>query len=151
MMTRAAFISPDWQRRVRAVVVAAAEKKINDLQPASRLKGGDVGELVDTIISSWIMFRADQAVANGVKHDALVLMTGATPEPWDMGTVAAILPQLAALDIDWSKPLAAFSKDEMCCFICQALDLACRAQCARDAAQAAIGAEFSDCIHFLRH
>jgi hypothetical protein len=147
-MTRAAFISPDWHRRVRAVVVAAAEKKINDLQPASLLKGGDVGELVDPIISSWIMFRAEQAVVNGVKHDDLVVMTGATPEPWDLGTVAAILPQLAALNIDWSKPLAAFSKDEMCSFICQALDLACRAQCARDAAQAAIGAEFSDTIPF---
>jgi hypothetical protein len=147
-MARGAFVSPDWQRRVRAVVVAAAEKKINDLQPASLLKGGDVGELVDTIISSWIMFRAEQAVVNGVKHDDLVLMTGATPEPWDMGTVAAILPQLAALDIDWSKPLAAFSKDEMCSFICRALDFVCRAQCARDATQAAIGAEFSDRIPF---
>src|ERR1019366_1550098 len=128
MMTRAAFISPDWHRRVRAVVVGAAEKKINDLQPASLLKGGDVALLMDEVIGTWIMFRAEQAVANGVKHDALVLMTGATPEPWDLGTVAAILPQLAALDIDWSKPLAAFSKDEMCSFICRALDLACRAQ-----------------------
>jgi hypothetical protein len=148
MMSRAAFISPDWQRRVRAVVVAAAEKKINDLQPASLLKGSDVALLVDEVISTWIMFRAEQAVANGVKHDVLVLMTGATPEPWDLGTVAAILPRLAALAIDWSKPLAEFSKDEMCSFIYQALDLACRAQCARDAAQAAVGAEFCDTIPF---
>lgn len=143
-MGRSAFISPDWQRRARAVVVEAASKELAVLQPASLLSAGDIGVLTDTIVSAWIRFRAEQAVVNGVSHDSLVLTTGNTPEPWDVGTVTAILPELAQIDIDWSKPLAAWSREEMWSFICMALDLACKAQSARDAAQAAVGAEFSD-------
>ena len=143
-MARAAFISPDWQRRARAVVIEAARKPIASLPPAPLVSDANIGDVVDEIISAWIMFRAEQAVVNGVKHDALVLTTGDTPEPWDMGTVAAILPRLALLPVDWSKPLAAWSREDMCRFICRALDLACEAHCARDRTRVAEGAEFSD-------
>jgi hypothetical protein len=143
-MARSAFISPDWQRRARAAVVEAASKELAAIQPASLLSASDIGVLADTIISAWIRFRAEQAVVNGVKHDSLVLTTGNIPEPWDVGTVAAILPELAAQEIDWSKPLAAWSRGVMSAFIY----LACKAQSARDAAQAAVGAEFGDSIPF---
>ena len=60
-------------------------------------------------------------------------LTSLNPQPWDAGAVAQILPQLGALPgIDWSKPISAWSKDQMVRFLLQALKLIDKAMIARD-------------------
>ena len=54
------------------------------------------------------------------------------PDPWDAGAIAAILPELAASDVDWQKPLAGFSRDDMITFLADALSLIRKAMIARD-------------------
>lgn len=48
------------------------------------------------------------------------------------GAIAAVLPELAASDIDWSKPLADLSRDDMIAFLTDALGLIRKAMAARD-------------------
>ena len=52
---------------------------------------------------------------------------------WDVGAVATILPALAELGIDWSKPLADWPRETMIDFLLRALDLTRNALTARDA------------------
>jgi hypothetical protein len=109
------------------------------------LSDENLGKLVDSVLKAWITLRAEQAVANGVAFEQLERLSGQYPEPWDTAIIGTVLPQLAELPIDWSKPLTAWTKDEMSKFICRALDLACRAQ---SAAQRGSAGEFSDTVPF---
>src|SRR5215469_4189829 len=61
-------------------------------------------------------------------------MTGMDPEAWDAGAVAAILPELAdaCSDLDWSKPLGAWPKDDIIEFLLKAMPLIRKAMIARD-------------------
>ena len=61
-------------------------------------------------------------------------MTALDPDPWDAGAVMAILPELAAAcgDIDWSKPLTAWSRETMAEFLITAMPLIRKAMIARD-------------------
>ena len=61
--------------------------------------------------------------------------TGLTPnEPWDAGAVMNVLPKLfvACPDLDWSKPLREWTREEMTEFLLAALKLMRRAMVARD-------------------
>ena len=59
-------------------------------------------------------------------------MTGQAPDPWDIGAVEAILPELAGTKVDWSKPLAAWSRGEIVSFVSKAANLVNEAISARD-------------------
>src|SRR5262249_15604432 len=56
------------------------------------------------------------------------------PNPWDTGAAIAILPELAAAcsDIDWSKPLTAWSREMMAEFMITAMPLIRKRMIARD-------------------
>jgi hypothetical protein len=97
--------------------------------------------MVIATLAAWISLRAEQSVVNGVEFEELEKLTGQDPEPWDTAVVATTLPKLAELQIDWTKPLADWSREEMCTFICRALDLACKAQ---SGSQRGSTHEFSD-------
>ena len=61
-------------------------------------------------------------------------MTGIDPEAWDVGAVAAILPDLASAceHIDLSKPLADWPRDTVVEFLLTAIPLIRKAMIARD-------------------
>ena len=60
--------------------------------------------------------------------------TGTTPQPWDAGAVATILPELADVPgIDWSLSLNDWSREMMLTFLCAGFDLVRHAMAARDA------------------
>jgi hypothetical protein len=61
-------------------------------------------------------------------------MTALDPQPWDAGAAMAILPDLAdtCADLDWSKPLAEWSRENITEFLLKAMPLIRKAMIARD-------------------
>ena len=91
-------------------------------------------------MSTWICARAEQAAANGWGSEEALRITALEPQPWDVGAVMHVLPDIGALpDLDWSKPLSAWSKDEMVRFLLEATKLIRAAVIARD-----VGGRISD-------
>lgn len=56
------------------------------------------------------------------------------PDPWDAGAVAAILSELAELEMDWTLPLKDWSQDTLIEFLLAAFALIRKAQISRDIA-----------------
>jgi hypothetical protein len=130
----------EWQRKATAAAIAAARKfvlgdcaRINQNIPIGRLGDVEWSWIITSVIFSWIAAKAEQATAEGLDVETTIRMAMLDPNPWDAGMVASILPQIADLrDIDWSKPLADWSRDSMIAFLLAALDLIRQATVARD-------------------
>jgi hypothetical protein len=130
----------EWGRRATAAAIAAArrvvlgsEAAVNMNTPVGRLSDVEWGWIVSAVIFAWIAKRAEQAVAEGLETELVLRTTGLDPNPWDAGAVATVLPQLAdAPGIDWSKPLAAWSREAMTGFLTAALGLVRTSMIARD-------------------
>jgi hypothetical protein len=130
----------DWGRRATAAAIAAARSvvlsdgaAINMNASVGRLSDVEWGWVVSTVIFAWIRIRAEQAVAEEIDTERCVRMTGLDPEPWDVGAVTAILPELAETTaIDWSQPLSAWSRETMTTFLLTAMRLIRKAMIARD-------------------
>jgi hypothetical protein len=59
--------------------------------------------------------------------------TGLDPEPWNAGVVTSVLPDLAEIPgIDWTLPLAQWSRETMAQFLLTATRLIRRDEIARD-------------------
>ena len=86
------------------------------------------------MLFAWIATRAEQAAAEQLDAEQIIRMTGLYPQPWDIGAVMAILPELADAcpDIEWSRPLASWPRDVMADFLITAMRLIRRAMIARD-------------------
>ena len=108
-----------WQAEATAKAVAAA-RSIAQSQlantPAGRVGDQQWGWVVSAAIFAWIQTRYRQAVAEGLAQEAHV--TRMDPSPCDSAIVLSILPALADQSaIDWSKPLAEWSREEMAGFV----------------------------------
>jgi hypothetical protein len=129
-----------WLRRATAVAIEQARAVISGgavppNTPIGRLSDVEMGWLVAAILFGWISTRAEQATDSGVGPNESIRSTGIGPDPWDIGAVASILPELADTDVDWNKPLAGLSRDEMTAFLADALSLIRKAMAARDRGQ----------------
>ena len=129
----------DWQDRATAAAIAAARRlvcshaPIGMTTPIGRLSDTEWGWVVAAVIFAWIAVRAEQATAEGVDTERAVRMTGYDPDPWDVGAVATILPDLADTPgADWSAPLADWPRETMVAFLTTALALVRKATIARD-------------------
>jgi hypothetical protein len=131
----------DWLQRATAAAIAAArsivlgnEAAVNMNAPVGRLSDIEWGWIVAAVIFAWIQTRAEQATAEGLDTERTIRVTGfARGEPWDAGAIAAILPELGDDEsIDWSQPLAAWSRGAMIAFLQKALALVRKAEIARD-------------------
>jgi hypothetical protein len=130
----------DWGRRATAAAIAAARSvmlsdgaAINMNAPVGRLSDVEWGWVVSAVIFAWIRTRAEQAAAEEIDTERCVRMTGLGPEPWDVGAITAILPELAETTaIDWSQPLSAWSCETMTTFLLTAMRLIRKAMIARD-------------------
>jgi len=86
------------------------------------------------MLFAWIATRAEQAAAEQLDAEQTIRMTGLDPQPWDIGAVMAILPELADAcpDIEWSQPLASWPREIMADFLLTAMRLIRKAMIARD-------------------
>jgi hypothetical protein len=129
-----------WIRRATVVSIAAAKDLVTPQGPIrSTTQVGRLGDdewawLASTIVSGWISTRAEQAASEGLDPERAIRTTKLTPDPWDVGTIRSILPELAksCAGFDWSKPASAWSKDELAQFLLTGFDLIQRAVAARD-------------------
>lgn len=109
----------EWQRLAMSSATAAARELISGGSINARAGIGSLGDvewgwIVAAVIFGWVKTRAEQAVAEGTPSELTIRsLSVRQPEPWEAGAIHTILPQLGGLDMDWSKPLANMSKDEI--------------------------------------
>ena len=113
----------------RQIVDSAA---INQNTPVGRLSDTELGWLIVPAIFAWIACKAEQATSEGVDIEQTIRMGMIDPNPWDAGMIATILPKVADLKVDWTKPLADWSREQMIAFLLAVLDLIREATVARD-------------------
>ena len=110
-----------WQTEATAAAVAAVRAIIASDYPlthtlAGKLTDQQLGWIISTGIFGWIKTRYQQAVSEGLDKEQHVIRMD--PSPRDSAIVRSILSRLCdQARIDWSKPLAAWSKEEMTGFI----------------------------------
>lgn len=126
-----------WLREATRVAIEQARAvvssgEINPNVSVGRLSDVEWGWIVSAILFGWLKTRATHAVDNGVGPANSVHAAGLDPDPWDIGAIDAILWELAEAKVDWSKPLAELSRDEILLFLNDALTLIRKALAARD-------------------
>ena len=114
-----------WLRRATAVAIEQARAVVSGgavppNTPIGRLSDVEWGWIVAAVLFGWISDRAEQAMSNGIGPEQFIRTTGIDPDPWDVGAIASILPELAETGVDWTKPLAELSRDEMVGFLADA-------------------------------
>jgi len=127
----------DWQREATRVAIekaraAADGGAVPPNTPIGRLSDTEWGWIVAAVLFGWIDVRARQAVGNGIGIGKHIRDTILTPDPWDIGAIESILPELATPNIDWTKSLAEFTREEMIEFLGDAYNLIGKAMLARD-------------------
>jgi hypothetical protein len=128
----------EWQRRATDAAIAGARKIALGSTPlmntpVGRLKDDQWGWLVTGAIFGWVQTHCEQAIAEGFDQEDAVRMTSLSPSPCDVAAVTSILSTLAdQAAIDWSLPLAAWSKETMTNFLLLAWQLINKAEAARD-------------------
>jgi hypothetical protein len=130
----------DWQRRATDAAIAAArnivlgdDAAVNKNAPIGRLSDTEWGWIVAAILFAWIRTRAEQAAVEELDAEQAIRLTGLDKNAWDGGAIAAILPELAQYrGVDWSKPLADWSRETMIEFLLETLRLVRRGMIARD-------------------
>jgi hypothetical protein len=126
-----------WQReatraasaQVRGVITGGT---VPPMTPVGRLSDTELGWIVAAGLYGWISVRSTQAANNGAGAETYIRTVPVEPDPWLAGAIAAILPELARSDIDWSKPLAELSREEMIRFLVDAHMLINKAIICRD-------------------
>jgi len=133
-------IEDQWQRDATASAIAGARGVVQmggpipPGTPIGRLSDVEWGWIVAAVLFAWVSKRAEQAAAEQLDTEQLIRMTALDPQPWDAGAVAAILPELADAcpDLDWSKPLGVWPRDDIIEFLLKAMPLIRKAMIARD-------------------
>jgi hypothetical protein len=144
-------IEDTWQRKATEAAIAAArgvvkaDGPIPPLTPIGRLGDIEWGWIIAALLFGWIRNRAEQATAENIDAERTIRASGLEPDPWDAGAVLTILSDLvdACPDIDWSLPLASWSKETMTEFLLTALRLIRQAMLARDRSEKGITREAS--------
>jgi hypothetical protein len=138
-MNEASKREDDWQSKATAAAIAGARKIALNCQglptatPIGKISDLQWGWIVTAAIFGWIETRCAQAIEEGLNQEEVVRSTGLSPSPCDVAVVRSILPELAdTAGVDWSQPLAAWSKDTMTNFLLLAWQLITKAETARD-------------------
>jgi hypothetical protein len=139
-------IEDAWQRKATETAIAAARGVVKHggpippLAAVGRLSETEWGWIVGAILFGWIRTRAEQATAEHLDAELTIRASALEPDPWDVGAVRAILPDLASAcpDLDWSQPLTSWSKETMTEFLLTALRLVRQAMAARDCSERGI-------------
>jgi hypothetical protein len=129
----------EWQRRAMEQSIAGARKmvmgnskQIPSVQPIGTLTDQQWGFIVTQIIFEWITVRCEQAAAENFNMESAARQWPSKPSPCDVGAIKTILPRLAELPVDWTKPLNDWSRDTMLTFMTAAFEIINEALAARD-------------------
>lgn len=129
----------EWQMAATQAAIDAVrgvinKDGINQRAMIGSLSDLELGWMVAAAVFAWIKTKAQQAVAQGEHYDLKIrTMTYRNMEPWEIGAVEAALPGLAELkDVDWSKPIGDWSKEEMARLMWRSHRLTDSALAARD-------------------
>jgi hypothetical protein len=133
-------VEDQWQRDATAAAISAArgvvqmDGPIPPSTPIGRLSDAEWGWIVAGVLFAWISKRAEQATTEQLDTEQLIRLTALDPQPWDAGAAMMILPELAdaCTGLDWSKPLAQWSREDIVEFLLKALRLVRKAMLARD-------------------
>jgi hypothetical protein len=142
--TSLSAIEDVWLRRATAVAIEQARAVVSGgamqpLTPVGRLGDVEWGWIVAAVLFGWIKTRAEQATDTGIGVEQSIRISGVDPDPWDVGAIASILPELADANVvDWGKPLAELSHDEMVLFLNDAMTMIRKARAARDRGQSLV-------------
>lgn len=110
-----------WQAEATAEAVAEARAVVQEQAGiantlAGKLSDQQWGWMINAAIFAWIKTRYRQAIQEGIDPEAHVVRM--SPSPHDVALVQSILPTLCdQAPIDWSKPVANWSRKEMTGFI----------------------------------
>jgi hypothetical protein len=132
----------EWLRRATDAAVAGARKIALGNAPLMNTPVGRLTDLqwcwiITAAIFGWVEIRVAQAIEEGLDQEQAVRLTGLSPSPCDVAVVRSVLPALAdQAAIDWSQPLAVWSKDTMTNFLLLAWRLISKAEIAHDQALA---------------
>jgi hypothetical protein len=127
-----------WLAKATEAAIAGARKVADSTSlpaktPVGQLSDSQWGWIITGAIFAWVQTRVEQAIEEGLDQEEAVRITGLTPSPCDAAVVRSILSELADnAGIDWSQPLAAWSKDTMVNFLLLASALMTKAEAARD-------------------
>lgn len=129
-----------WLRRATASALAKVKELIGPKElissstPAGRLSDAQLTWMVSAGIWGWLVVRSEQAASEGLDSERASRVTHLDPDPWDLGSIKAILPELAksCVGFDWSKPANQWTKDELADFLLKGFNLIRRAMSARD-------------------
>jgi hypothetical protein len=138
-----------WLRRATATAVAKVWELIGPKElirpdtPAGRLTQAQLTWIVSAAIWGWIVTRGEQAASEGLDPERAGRVTNLDPDPWDLGSVKAILPELAksSVGFDWAKSANQWSKDELAEFLLKGFNLVQRAMRARDMIERQVAGE----------
>jgi hypothetical protein len=138
-----------WLRRATAAAVAKVKELIGQKElirsdtPAGWLSQAQLTWIVSAAVWAWIAVRSEQAATEGLDPERAVRVTGLNPNPWDLGAVKAILPQLGkeCAGFNWSRPANQWTRDELAQFLLKGFDLIKHATDARDAVERQIAGE----------
>lgn len=110
---------------------------------AGMLTRSEFGWLASTSVWAWILTRAEQATTEGWNTEHAIRTTRLIPDPWLVGAIRTVLPKLleACPDLDYTKPVGEWSKDEITEFLAAAFDLIRQAAEARDATECRVAGE----------
>jgi hypothetical protein len=128
----------EWQIKATAAAIAEARRAVTASgplmnTPVGRLSDLQWGWILAGAIFGWISTRCQQAIAEGLDQEDAVRMIERSPSPGDVAVVRSVLPELAdQADVDWSQPLASWSKETMTHFVLLAWRLITKAEVARD-------------------
>ncbi|WP_439370962.1 hypothetical protein [Bradyrhizobium sp. DASA03120] len=148
----------EWQRQATAAAIAEARRAVGSAPllntPVGRLNDREWGWIVCGVIFGWIQTRYQQAIAECLDPEELMRAIEHSPSPGDVAAARSVLPLLAGKSgIDWSKPLMAWSKDEMTNFVLMVRQLIDQAALTRDQGAAqlrrpSLDEKNGDAIHF---
>jgi hypothetical protein len=125
-----------WQRHAMTAAIEAARKIAagRTVIPAgtaiAKLSETEWGWIIAAVLFAWIAARSEQATAEGINIEQAI--RAGTADAWDAGAIGAILPELAMVDIDWTKPLTVWPRETMVGFLTRAFGLIRTAMAARD-------------------
>ncbi len=125
----------EWLQQATAAAIAGARRIASSLKSKSvnQLDDTEWGWIVAAVIVGWIEVRTRQAIAEGRDAEETVRWTDFVPDPCDVAVVHSILPTLAdKASIDWSRPLAALTRDQMTDFLLVAWRLISETETMRD-------------------
>jgi hypothetical protein len=101
--------------------------------PVGKLTDLQWGWIATAVIFAWTRTRSERAIADSCNQEQMILATGLSPDPIEVGVVSSILAELAdTAQIDWALPLKEWPKDLMTNFLLLAWTLIKKAEQARD-------------------